>query len=290
MTDAPAPAHLLTRPDGRIVAIDEVGPPDAPVVVFLHSSPGSRRFDPDPQATAAAGVRLVTLDRPGYGASSPWSDDVVPGVAPCADDVAAALDHLGVEDAAVAGWSTGGRVAAGVAARHPARVRALALVGTPSPADDSWIPPEHQAMLTGLRDDPLTATRRLADVLGPLLGGDPDAALAADTGEADRPLLADPRVRDRLTAMFTEALRPGVHGVAADIVSDQIAEWGFDSASIGAPTHCFSSADDFIGPSHGQWWADTITVSTVHLTSGIGHLLVITQWAAVLAALGHPAT
>lgn len=287
MTTTPAPSHLLTRPDGRTVAVDDTGPTDGPVVVFLHSSPGSRRFDPDPAVTAGAGVRLLTVDRPGYGASSSWAGDVVPSVAGCADDVAAALDHLGVDEAAVVGWSAGGRVAAGVAARHPDRVTALALIATPSPADDSWIPPEHQAMLEPMRADPASATAALAQILGQFLT-EADVALESNVGEADGTVLADPDVRARVLAMHAEGLRDGPGGVAADIVADQIAEWGFDPASIGAPAHLFYSDDDFIAPSHGEWWEQTLVDATLHRTSGVGHLLAVTEWAEVLAALGRP--
>ncbi|CAN5485301.1 hypothetical protein BH24ACT4_BH24ACT4_26630 [soil metagenome] len=157
---------------------------------------------------------------------------MVPTVAACADDVVATLDHIGVDEAAVAGWSAGGRVAAGVAARHPDRARALALVATLSPVDSSWIPPEHQAMLEPLRDDPATA--RMVEILASFLDGDPADAIAMNTGEADQPVLADPAVRDRMVAMFTEAFRSGPHGVAADIVADQIADWGYDPAAVGA--------------------------------------------------------
>ncbi len=288
MTDAPAPTRLLDRPDGRTVAVDVTGPDDAPVVVLLHSSPGSRCFDPDPDVTAAAGVRLVTVDRPGYGASSPWPEGTVPSLAAGADDVAATLDELAVDDAAVVGWSAGGRVAAGVAARHPDRVRALALVGTPSPADDSWIPPEHQAMLDPLRADPGTATASLTAILSRFLGEDPEVALASNTGEADAALLVDPAVRARVLRMHAEALRQGPVGIAADIVADQVADWGYDPTSIGAPAHLFSSEDDFITPSHLRWWADAMVDSTTHTTSGIGHMLVVTQWAEVLGSAGHP--
>lgn len=76
--------------------------------------------------------------------------------------------------------------------------------------------------------------------------------------------------------------------MAADIVADQIADWGCDPASIGAPAHLFYSEDDFIAPSHGDWWADTMVDSTLHRSSGVGHLLVVPEWAAILAALGHP--
>lgn len=289
MTDAPTPHHLIDLPDGRRLAVDETGPADGPVVVLLHSAPGSRLFDPDPAVTAAAEIRLVTLDRPGYGASTALGDGAVPTIAGQADDVVAALDHLGVDEAALAGWSAGGRVAVGVAARHPERVRALAVIGTPAPDDLSWIPEEQQAMLEPLRADRATATARLAEMLGHAVGGDPADGLGFIAGTGDEELLTDRPVRDRVVTMLTEAFRPGADGTAADVVADQIAEWGFDPASVGTSVHLFYSEDDFVRPSHGEWWAEALVDSTTHVTSGVGHLLVVTEWAAVLAALGHPA-
>jgi pimeloyl-ACP methyl ester carboxylesterase len=62
---------------GRAVTVHELtpnAPADAPVVLLCHSAPGSGSFDPDPAATAAAGVRLIAVDRPGYGGSAPVKD------------------------------------------------------------------------------------------------------------------------------------------------------------------------------------------------------------------------
>ena len=40
----------------------------APPLLLVHGAPGSRLLCPDEDATAVAGVRLLTVDRPGYGA------------------------------------------------------------------------------------------------------------------------------------------------------------------------------------------------------------------------------
>src|SRR5690349_24588394 len=106
----------ITSTTGRRIAFDVRGPDDGPAVLLCHSAPGSRRLDPDPAATAAAGVRLVTVDRPGYGGSDPLPAAIVPTIPAFAADAAALLDHLGVGAAVVAGWSAGGRVAAALAA------------------------------------------------------------------------------------------------------------------------------------------------------------------------------
>ena len=71
--------------DGRQMAYCEWGDLQGRPVVLLHGMPGSRLFCPDEEATAAAGVRLLTIDRPGYGRSDPrpartlldWADDYI---------------------------------------------------------------------------------------------------------------------------------------------------------------------------------------------------------------------
>ena len=53
-----------------------------------------------------------------------------------ADDTAAALNHLGIAQVDVFGYSDGGNVALGLAIRHPALVRKVAIAGTNITNDD----------------------------------------------------------------------------------------------------------------------------------------------------------
>ena len=282
--------HQIERPDGRTVTVRAQGPEDGPVVVLCHPAPGSRQLDPDPAATAAAGVRLVSLDRPGYGRSTPVPDGAVPGIPGAADDVAAALDHLGVARAAVAGWSAGGRIGLALAARRPELVGAVAVVATPAPQEDvPWIPPEHLALLDGLREDPAGATGVLTGVFAEMAAMPPEAAASlVSAGPADEAVLAaDPGVRDRLAAMLGEALAQGAVGMAADIVSYTIVDWGFDPAAVVAPTTLvYGDADAVAGPAHGEWYAGRVPGADLRVVAGAGHLVGVTAWGEVLAALG----
>ena len=71
--------------DGRTLAYALWGDPDGETVMLFHGAPGSRLFTPDPEITAEAGVRLITVDRPGYGGSDrlsvrqilDWPNDVL---------------------------------------------------------------------------------------------------------------------------------------------------------------------------------------------------------------------
>jgi pimeloyl-ACP methyl ester carboxylesterase len=57
--------------DGRTVAFADYGTPDQTPVLWCHGCPGCR-YEPDLVADSAeqAGLRLVGIDRPGYGAEN----------------------------------------------------------------------------------------------------------------------------------------------------------------------------------------------------------------------------
>jgi pimeloyl-ACP methyl ester carboxylesterase len=243
-------------------------------------------FDPDPDATAAAGVRLVTIDRPGYGRSSPRRTDVVPTVAALASDIAATFELLGIEQAPVIGWSGGGRVAAALAAHRPEMVTRLVVVGTPAPDDQvPWVPQHYREMATALRAAPESAVASISEALEPM-AEDPAAAVASVAdGAADEAVLADPAVRRRLELMMAEALRDGVVGVATDIVADQVAPWGFDIADVSVPTIAFyGEADPIVSPEHGRWYAEGVSDGELRVVPAAGHLVVVTAWRDILTA------
>ena len=89
-------------------------------------------------ADALPGHRHIGFDKRGHGLSATpatgWT------VADLADDVAALMDHLGLNRAVIAGCSVGGMVAMAMAIRHPARCAALVLSNTAARigTDDSW--------------------------------------------------------------------------------------------------------------------------------------------------------
>ena len=278
--------HRIDRPDGRSLAIHDAGDPAGPVVALCHPAPGSRLLDPDPAATAAAGVRLVSVDRPGYGGSTPIPDGTVPTIPAFADDMAAALDALGTGPAALVGWSAGGRIALAVAGRRPDLARAVAVVGTPAPNDAvPWIPDAYLAQIDQLRADPGHATGVMTQALAPTT--DPAAVGVLGAGPADEDALgADPSRRARLEAMLAEGFAQGAAGVAADIVSYTVADWGFDPGAVAAPTTAFyGDADEIVTPAHGEWYAGQVPGARLRTVPGEGHLVAMTRWGEVLAAV-----
>jgi pimeloyl-ACP methyl ester carboxylesterase len=286
--------HQIHRPDGRRVAVHDLtpdAPAGAPVVLLCHAAPGSGVFDPDPEATAARGIRLVSLDRPGYGGSDPVRDGAFATVDGAAEDAAALLETV-LEPgaaAAVAGWSAGGRVALALAARRPDLVSRVAVIGTPAPDEEvPWIPEENRAGVQALRGVPATvAHEALTAAFDPML-----AALSGDArfglvgiDEADGPVLAEPGVADRVRAMLDEALAQGGAGMVADIAGYTLRPWGFDPVDVKASVLLGYGSADHIGRAHGLWWQRALPDARLDMVAGAGHLVVVPLWESLLAFL-----
>jgi pimeloyl-ACP methyl ester carboxylesterase len=210
----------------------------------------------------------------------------VPTIPGYADDAAAVIDHLGVASAVLAGWSAGGRVAAALAAARPDVAAALFLIGTPAPDEDvPWIDDAYRPAIAAMRADPTSAVELMVTNLTAADGGG-DATALLTGGPADEAALrADSALRERVVAMLAEAMVQGPVGVAADIVSYTVADWGFDPAAIGAPTSCvYGAADRLVPKAHGEWWAARIPAAQVEVVDGAGHLVVVPAWPRVLAA------
>ena len=98
-------------------------------IVLLHGQPGSGADWQQLADQLPAELRIMALDRPGYGASRQPAG----GFAFNARAVLAELDARGIERAVLAGHSYGGGVALSVAQLAPERVEALVLLASVGP-------------------------------------------------------------------------------------------------------------------------------------------------------------
>ncbi len=253
------------------------GPADGFPVVFHSGSPGSRWKRPDVvAATAASGVRLLVLDRPGYGGSTRR-----PGrsVADVVADVRRVTAAQGWGRFAVAGGSGGGPHALACAAGLPAQVTRCAVVGGISPPDTSgprpdgdepdvrrsltsWLAARGEAHLRPLVED--LAGQVMAGIAAgaPEFPPDPDAPRDTDT----RPALGDPAAMARLRATFVDS-----HDGWVD---DNIAfahPWGFDLADITVPVGLWFGTRDTRGGDHARWLHAAVPHAELHEYVG-GHL------------------
>jgi pimeloyl-ACP methyl ester carboxylesterase len=206
----------LQRPDGRTVAWTEYGDPGGRPLVRVPGTPGCRyTLRADRSEWASRGLRVITTERPGFGASTrlPGRGFVEP-----ADDIAAVLDHCGIESAHVIGGSGSSPYQLALAARHPDRVRAMTiLVGTAPSTDEEFeqqvgVNAEaHRLVAAGDVD----GLRQLLTDQREALLADPIAAIVSimdKAPEPDRAVMADPLWQQSFAMATREALRPGIDG------------------------------------------------------------------------------
>jgi len=116
--------------NGRQLAVESAG--TGPAVVFLHGIGGtSNVFQVQADALSPA-YQVIRPDFAGAGRSA-TSGEI--SIGSHAADIAAVLDALGAGPAVIVGHSMGTLVARVLAARHPAKVAGLALLGPVPPPD-----------------------------------------------------------------------------------------------------------------------------------------------------------
>lgn len=109
---------------GGTVEAEALG--EGPGVLLVHGWTLDRRtWRPQVEALASR-FRVIAWDRRGFGRSS-----APPDLPREPDDLAAVADHFGLGRFALVGMSQGARVALAYASRHPERVAAIAVQGTP---------------------------------------------------------------------------------------------------------------------------------------------------------------
>lgn len=206
----------LERPDGRVVTWSEFGDVDGLPLLRVPGTPGCRyslRADRTPWTQRH--LRVITTERPGFGASSR-----LPGrrFREPADDMAAILDSLGLGAVHVIGNSGSSPHQLTFAARHPDRVLAMTVLVGSAPATDDEI-----AQMIGInaeahhlvRKGDLEGLRRLMGPIRTAMLEDPNAAFRQvmdRAPHADRAVMADPQWQAAFAIATTEALRPGLDG------------------------------------------------------------------------------
>ncbi|MFL5859757.1 MAG: alpha/beta fold hydrolase [Solirubrobacteraceae bacterium] len=274
-------AGTVEAGDGRTVAFDEVGDRAGAAIFVLHGTPGCRLSGrhPDVSRVSAAGLRLVTYDRPGYGRSTRQ-----PGrrVVDCVSDVAAIADALDIERFAVSGGSGGGPHALAVAARLSERVTRVACVvgGAPYDADDlDWFDGMDRVNVQefgwAVAGEGVLASELERQAQASLNRVDEDpTALVADVAlsDSDRAVLRDPGVRETLRAATREMFAGGAWGWVDDDLAF-VRPWGFDLQEIRVPVQIRYGATDVLVPAaHGRWLAAHVPGAEVFVDEHGGHL------------------
>ena len=277
--------------DGRVLAVLRHGAPDAFPLVFHCGTPNAP--DEFPQlfdAVTERGWQLVAHARPGYATSTRHEGR---SIADVASDVAAILDHLGLGEFAVLGWSGGGPHALACAALLPDRCRAAASLAGVAPYDAEGLDflagmgPEnveefgaaarsHEELRAFLEQFAAAlrgiTAEQVADELGGLIDHVDRGALTGEFAAS-------------LARMLRRALSTGTDGWFDDDLAF-VKPWGFDLGAITRPVSIWQGAHDKMVPfAHGEWLAAHVPNARVHLYDDEGHLSLVSQLPRILEDL-----
>ena len=282
----------IPGPEGRTLEVLTGGDPGGFPFLFHSGSPSAVAANAAiDDAVTAAGLRLVTFSRPGYGGSTPrpapgrYGDDVV--------ESRAVLDHLGIGEFVTAGWSGGGPRALACAALLPDRCRAAATLAGVAPyrADDlDWfagMAEENLAEYHAAEQGPEVYEALVVDQILPVLSATPDEIADAMGGlvtPVDKAFVTDD-FADWMSRTFHRAAAQGAVGVRDDGLA-AVDDWGFDLTGIRVPVAVWQGRQDAMVPfGHGEWLAAHVPGARAHLLEGDGHLSLFARLDDVLADL-----
>lgn len=280
---------LIEAVDGRVLEVSTLGDPQGRTVFFHHGTPGSAVLVQALSPLADRGLFLVSVSRPGYGASTRREGR---SVADQVDDVRAVLDHLGRAAYVSVGWSGGGPHALACAALDAPRcIAAFSLAGVvPIDADFDWtagMGPEnieefelalrggeaYESHMSRAGDEFCVATpENVVEIFGGLLS------------PVDKDALEDFAARSVLAASCRQAFAHGWRGFFDDDRAF-FRPWGFDPSAIEVPASVwYGDQDLMVPPTHGAWLGAHVTTARVHHVPEDGHVSLITRHLDELAA------
>ena len=257
--------------DGRIIGFADHGPADQVPVVWCHGGPGSR-LEPSLlfESASRAGMRLIGIDRPGYGRSTPQPGRTIGGWVP---DAIAVLDHLGIDRFMAVGLSTGGAYALALASQSP---RVDAAVACCALTDMSW--PAGKVMNVSCHPVWTAHGRDEAMAIGTVLFGE-HGEQTHDFRGADPPdiaLFADPAFSSWWAGYVPDMFTQGVAGYVDDRLADGNGWDSFDVRRIMCPVVVLhGESDGMIPVANAHHTAAIVPGAKLHTVAGLGHLSIM---------------
>lgn len=282
-------AHVTTA-DGRRLSYLEVGDPAGPLVIHNHGGPSSRlEVLMLAESATKSRIRLVGVDRPGQGQSSPQKTRTYSG---WADDIVTVADALGYREFGVTGWSEGGPWALAAAAYiDPDR---LLHVSSIAPGSYGAFGDNSAAQYLS-KIDALGGTlalrftpgfRLMYAALGLTAKRFPSSFVKQVRGtlnDYDQQLLLRPDVGKAFGETCAECFAHGSDGLVRD-AELLYRRWAFDVAAIDRPVHLWQGLDDKLVPDPiNRAVADAMPGSVWHPVDGAGHFIAVGEGDAILA-------
>ncbi|MFM1730159.1 alpha/beta hydrolase [Prescottella soli] len=273
----------VTLASGRVLAGAAFGPESASPVLFVAGAGTGKSMCFGVDQLGPAGLRLLTMDRPGMGGSSP---DEGRSVASTAQDYRAFVSSVtGMRSPHLPVVANSQGALFGLAIAAAGWASSLTLV---SPADEvaypaihDMLPPEATRLSDMVRDDPQAAT----EMLGSFTAEAMENMVLAGSDQGDRAFY----LSASFNAMYRTALAEGFAGNAPGYVRDTLmamAPWPVDLGSIACPVRILFGAEDRVhSPDLGEMLSARIPTAVRQVIHGEGGSLLWTRPELTLAPL-----
>ncbi len=279
---APARTGTTRLPDGRTLGWAEWGPESGTPVLLCPGAATSRSLGFGADAVDRLKVRLVSVDRPGLGASTPAPGR---GLLDWAADVRHFAAARKLEGLAVVGYSQGAPFALACAAAGG--VTGVALVaGTDElahPALRGRLVPDVARLVELATSEPAQAEAFFAGMSAQMMW---DMVLGM-SHEADRALYTAPGFAEAYRGALAEAFAQGSAGYARDALLT-FSPWPFEPEALRVPVDLWYGGLDTSpvhSPDHGETLARRLPSARRHLLPEAGGALPWTHGEAILEAL-----
>lgn len=281
--------NVVTVSDGRKLGYSEYGDPNGRPVFFFHGQPGNRLFRfPDESLNRTLGVRLISVDRPGYGLSDfqserklmDWPQDII--------ELADALD---IDRFGILGFSAGGPYALACAHQSPPRLTNVGIVDS--------APPMFLPEISGLAPGIIQLNYWLARLAPSVLKiwfriywwfsrRKPDMFIKMSIEQSnptDREILLHHQIYSMLEQVWKENLRRDCEGYVQDI-EILMKDWGFRLSDVKYKISLWQGEADANTPiSWAKYMARELPYCKATFFPKEGHFVLFSHWEEIISVL-----
>jgi pimeloyl-ACP methyl ester carboxylesterase len=270
-------------PEGRRLAWAEWGPEDGIPVLLCPGAATSRWLGFGGDVVGKLGVRLISVDRPGLGASDPAPSRTLDSYA---QDILHLAEARGLSPLRVVGYSQGAPFALACAAAGVV-IGAAVVSGTDelaSPIFEEALEPWLRKMVDQVAEDPVRAE---AFFLGFGNADEMWQLVISMSADIDRRVYTDPVFERAFRRALAEAYSKGSAGYARDTLL-AMGRWPFDPAGITVPVDLWYGAEDTSkvhSPDFGASLASRIPSAQRHFLADAGGAILWTHAEEILRSL-----
>ncbi|MBA2653149.1 MAG: alpha/beta hydrolase [Tatlockia sp.] len=246
-------------------------------VLFFHGFPGSRlEAEKLHQAALKMKVRLIGLDRPGMGLSTPKKNRTLLS---WAEDIAQFAEALNLKTFSIVGHSGGAPYVAACAYRIPEKLHKAVIVSGIAPLSYpealSSLSKSQKQMHWMIRYCPIVLKLMMRLSFKALENPNRLNKMLKQLPEIDAKLLADNHFKDLMVQSLKEAFRQN----ASEVVNDFklfLKPWGFDLNAIRCPFVVWQGGKDQQAPvKHAEIYAQQVPEANYVFLEEEGHISIL---------------